>query len=178
MTQPGMRRGMRDSAGWNALWDARRCGLECAVECAVGDARWRGLECAANGDSDTRLAVLAGGRFARVLEDRPLGRLFHVKHLFRYRTTLRQLFHVKQSQHQRWRRTKERCPLNGGGHAKLDFAAKEGLFSRSIFQTATTARPCGKAVAAFPSVVKATVEAGQVGWKACAAKRSVLVELR
>ena len=104
--------------------------------------------------------------------------MFHVKHLFRYRTTLRQLFHVKQSQHQRWRRTKERCPLNGGGHAKLDFAAKEGLFSRSIFQTATTARPCGKAVAAFPSVVKATVEAGQVGWKACAAKRSVLVELR
>ena len=108
----------------------------------------------------------------------PYCRMFHVKHLFRYRTTLRQLFHVKQSQHQRWRRTKERCPLNGGGHAKLDFAAKEGLFSRSIFQTATTARPCGKAVAAFPLVVKATVEAGQVGWKACAAKRSVLVELR
>ena len=61
---------------------------------------------------------------------------------------------------------------------RTQLRSERGLFSRSIFQTATTARPCGKAVAAFPLVVKATVEAGQVGWKACAAKRSVLVELR
>ena len=108
----------------------------------------------------------------------PYCRMFHVKHLFLYRTTLRQLFHVKQSRHQRRRQTKEERPPNGGGRAELDFAAKGGFFSRSIFQTASTARPRGKAVAAFPSVVKATVEAGQVGWKACAAKRSVLVELR
>ncbi len=108
----------------------------------------------------------------------PYCRMFHVKHLFLYRTTLRQLFHVKQSRHQRRRQTKEERPPNGGGRAELDFAAKGGFFSRSIFQTASTARPRGKAVAAFPSVVKATVEAGQVGWKAGAAKRSVLVELR
>ena len=54
--------------------------------------------------------------------------MFHVKHLFRYRTTLRQLFHVKQSRRQRRRQTKEERPLNGGGRAKLDFAAKGGFF--------------------------------------------------
>ena len=54
--------------------------------------------------------------------------MFHVKHLFRYRTTLRQLFHVKQSRHQRRRQTKEERPPNGGGCAELNFAAKGGFF--------------------------------------------------
>ena len=71
-----------------------------------------------------------------------------------------------------------RAPAERRRPRRTQLRSERGLFSRSIFQTATTARPCGKAVAAFPLVVKATVEAGQVGWKACAAKRSVLVELR
>ena len=71
-----------------------------------------------------------------------------------------------------------RAPTERRRLRRTQLRSERGLFSRSIFQTATTARPCGKAVAAFPLVVKATVEAGQVGWKACAAKRSVLVELR
>ena len=71
-----------------------------------------------------------------------------------------------------------RAPAERRRPRRTQLRSERGLFSRSIFQTATTARPCGKAVAAFPLVVKANVEAGQVGWKAGAAKRSVLVELR
>ena len=105
-------------------------------------------------------------------------RMFHVKHFVPISHYIATIVSRETIPTSAKTANERRAPFERRRPRQTRLRSERGLFSRSIFQTATTARPCGKAVAAFPLVVKANVEAGQVGWKAGAAKRSVLVELR